>query len=500
MKTQENKAITLIALAITIIVLLILAGVSISTLTSQNGILNRTQDAKEGTENASDLEYLQTKAYEAITNYYATGSSDVEAEYILKSLKNQGISADENTGTITYNGKTYNVSEIIGKTSEQKAIETETDVKIEQITKSTATDNDIALFETGKIRMIIQEENNETLRAVIPNGFYYVTGAPSTGLVISDKYGDDDNNSKGGNQFVWVPCKGTGSVIYEKTNDASNKYGLASSWVKYKGHEVNYSEYKDWTDYGGDYESVQKYGGFYVARYEAGVPKNASFYVNTDGAEYIKEKAIIEDDYKPVSKKNNQVWNQVYQKTAITLSERMYKDSGVVKSQLMDSYAWDTITDWMIKEIPTIVDDSTGYGNYYDSGIKFNNSLYAIHQYSNGWISASTYKKSSGTSTGYTELATGVTIANDCNVKNKIKNIYDMAGNMWEWTTEVGNHSGELELLTKEQAENAVYAVLRGGSFCAAGSTYQIAFRHGHNTISSGRGIDVGFRVVLYIK
>ena len=72
---EKNRGITLIALVVTIIVLLILAGVSISRLTGQNGILNRASEAKENTEAASDLEFLQTKAYEAVTNYYVKGQT-----------------------------------------------------------------------------------------------------------------------------------------------------------------------------------------------------------------------------------------------------------------------------------------------------------------------------------------------------------------------------------------------------------------------------------------
>ncbi len=49
-KIKENKAITLIALVITIIVLLILAGVSIAMLTGENGILNQANKAKTETE------------------------------------------------------------------------------------------------------------------------------------------------------------------------------------------------------------------------------------------------------------------------------------------------------------------------------------------------------------------------------------------------------------------------------------------------------------------
>ena len=498
---KEKNGITLIALVVTIIVLLILAGISINMLIGQNGILNRAGEAKSNTEDSSDLEYLQVKAYEAITNYYASSSDEPEIEYVLKNIKSTEIVADENTGTIIYKGKTYDISDVMGKTSEQKAIDEQSDVKIKPITKNTATGDDEVLFETGKIRMIIQEEKNETLRAVIPNGFYYVTGAPSTGLVISDKYGDDDNNSKSGNQFVWVPCKGKGAVTYEKTDDDSleNKFGLAAGWTKYNSHEYYYNDYKDWTDYGGNLKSVNTYGGFYVARYEAGVPSNAHFYADKDGDKYyVDEKNTTE--YKPVSKKNNQVWNYVYQNTAKILGEKMYEGNKTVTSQLIDSYAWDTIVNWMEADVSGIGNDSTGYGNYANNSIKFLNSLYAVHQYSNDWINALTYKKGSSTSSNRTELATGVTISTDCTTKNNVKNIYDMAGNIWEWTTEVGNHNSTQMLLEENQIQSAKYAVLRGGSFDYSGKNGPIAVRNGNHLISNDYCVNFGFRVVLYIN
>ena len=61
----EKRGITLIALVVTIIVLLILAGVSIATLTGDNGILTRAQDAKEKTEEASDIEKIRLAISEA---------------------------------------------------------------------------------------------------------------------------------------------------------------------------------------------------------------------------------------------------------------------------------------------------------------------------------------------------------------------------------------------------------------------------------------------------
>ena len=58
---KNEKGITLIALVITIIVLLILAGVSIATLTGDNGIMNRAKGAKEKTEHQYIYEALKLK-------------------------------------------------------------------------------------------------------------------------------------------------------------------------------------------------------------------------------------------------------------------------------------------------------------------------------------------------------------------------------------------------------------------------------------------------------
>ena len=67
---KNNKGIPLIALVVTIIVLLILAGVSIAMLTGQNGILNRASDAGESTAVSSAKEKVTLAINEAITDYY----------------------------------------------------------------------------------------------------------------------------------------------------------------------------------------------------------------------------------------------------------------------------------------------------------------------------------------------------------------------------------------------------------------------------------------------
>ena len=81
MKLKINKGqtgITLIALVVTIIVLLILAGISISMLMGQNGILNRAAEAKEKTEKAGIEEKRQIARYQASMNSTSSNYMDVK--------------------------------------------------------------------------------------------------------------------------------------------------------------------------------------------------------------------------------------------------------------------------------------------------------------------------------------------------------------------------------------------------------------------------------------
>ena len=177
-RNANNNGITLIALVVTIIVLLILAGVSISMLTGQNGILNRVAEAKNNTDSVSDLEYLQLKATEALMNYYQGNDSVGEDEYVLKKwAEDTGnkIQVNQTDKTLVYNGKKYSISDVIGNQSEKTKIEND---NMKQITTSTVKDSDTEskeILANGKVRLII-EENDTSMKAAIPNGFYYVTG------------------------------------------------------------------------------------------------------------------------------------------------------------------------------------------------------------------------------------------------------------------------------------------------------------------------------------
>ena len=112
---KKQKGITLIALVITIIVLLILAGVAISMLSGENGISRQAANAKTETEKASDLEKVQLAVTSALTEGLRT--LDIEDTTgntkgsLYKALEADGITGYTGNGVVKYNGKTYVISE-----------------------------------------------------------------------------------------------------------------------------------------------------------------------------------------------------------------------------------------------------------------------------------------------------------------------------------------------------------------------------------------------------
>ncbi len=154
-KFTKNKGITLIALVVTIIVLLILAGVSISMLTGQNGILNRGAEAKQKTTDAQSKEELEMALSQMAMEYHLNGGADTFSDYIFahedelkKALGTDNVSLNSAAKTITYKGTQYLVA-----------------------TDGTVTRLDgIGLSETTKTLSIVGSEKQEfTLTATLTN-------------------------------------------------------------------------------------------------------------------------------------------------------------------------------------------------------------------------------------------------------------------------------------------------------------------------------------------
>ena len=84
---KNIRGITLIALIITIIVLLILAGVSIAMLTGDNGILTQAQNARNRTEEAQDVEKIKLAVSEAQIG--ENGYEELNQNNLQKALNSQ---------------------------------------------------------------------------------------------------------------------------------------------------------------------------------------------------------------------------------------------------------------------------------------------------------------------------------------------------------------------------------------------------------------------------
>ena len=120
---KTNKGITLIALVITIIVLLILAGVSIAMLTGENGILTRANDASDDSKRAEIADKvnmaIQSAYADAVVESTTSPSIDVATLETIYSSDNEGeifditdgnLNADSEAATVEQDGKIYNVT------------------------------------------------------------------------------------------------------------------------------------------------------------------------------------------------------------------------------------------------------------------------------------------------------------------------------------------------------------------------------------------------------
>ena len=131
MLNKKNKGITLIALVITIIILLILAGISISMLTGQNGILNRTQEAKVKNEKSQAqeevtiaLNYLQIENETSSTTLTQENKRKILEDELKKSAKDSTVIISGNGYKVNHRKYDFYIDENLKLIEDEKEFDT----------------------------------------------------------------------------------------------------------------------------------------------------------------------------------------------------------------------------------------------------------------------------------------------------------------------------------------------------------------------------------------
>ena len=410
-----------------------------------------------------------------LSNFDTINVTDIENMffecYNLTTIYVSEFDSSTNKGWTTINCKSANVfmnsTKLVGGNGTTYSFDKET-------TEYARIDTDGA---PGYFTKKGQKPNEDvTTEPYLPTGFTQVNGT-----TLDNGYTIQDSN---GNQYVWIEVPKTGEVystaglgITAFTDEEYTK--IEDDLHTYTNYYRNGTRYKD--EYYSDattgltseqytalkqtmLKSVYKNGGFYVGKYETGIESGPK----TSGSSSTEPTEI------PVIKQNAYPYNYVTCSQAQTLASNM--ESGNHTSSLMFGVQWDLVLKYLETKGTSQVDlktDSTSWGNYYNNlwNITNANSKYFVNS---KWTNGAYGEK---TKNAYILLSTG---ASDAFSK---QGIYDIAGNVWEWTLEYTSHSSGP-------------CAGRGGGYDNSGSGTPAAYRV--NNYSTGYGTNIGFRVSLY--
>ena len=249
---KERKGITLIALVITIIVLLILAGVSVAMLTGQNGILTQANNAKTSTANKSAEEKVKL-AVMAARSQSEDASLDLE-KLTTEVTTNYGGQVDGGAfpATVTIDGKSFTVDsdgnvELAGSKPQITNAKVTTDAAGQNAATSNTTEGTTlyitfgATLENGTITKVVDNDGNKEMtasngiysKAVTENGKYTFTiiGTGENGEVTTPnatvQVKEFENKIKPGTEISLTSTRGTTEKFYVLSYDESTQKAKA---------------------------------------------------------------------------------------------------------------------------------------------------------------------------------------------------------------------------------------------------------------------------------
>ena len=287
----------------------------------------------------------------------------------------------------------------------------------------------------------------------IPDGFYYVGGTKAEGIVISDSPEDENKGTSHevaqtlkGNQFVWIPVEDDSAFkTYEGYSQGELQSMLSSCSEPFSNGYAN-----EQSEYDAMVANVLANNGFYVGRYEAGTTNSAR-----SSSSGITDEVLVQQG------------KYVYNYVGWSNSKDMTVETGgavELSKNFANQKGYSSVTSSLI------------YGVQWDAIMNFIDPAYATGSCAeNSFVRDSTDKGWYGQSF---HIRTG------SNANYAVKNIYDLGGNVSEWTME---------------ANSTIYRVTRGGSYGSSGLGGPASYRsYGYPSLSIGDRI--GFRPVLYLK
>ena len=364
-KLKKDKGITLIALVITIIVLLILAGVSIAMLTGENGILTQAQNAKDETEKASAMEEVQLEAMGAIDT---DGKINVDRliDNISKNLNDANSISLGNEVVVEYKGNKYLVEEngnvIYWEGGETKANAPKLAQGMIPIKYNTESKNWVICSEDDPEWYSYTEEDKKWANVMLCDGRYDESTPVGTEVAEKDL----------GSMFVWIPRYAYKITEgYHQSSGSLDVKFVAGTSYGYEDSEGNinrvrngneedvitdegYSDYvvhpafTDGNKYNSNFDNGewrQEIEGLWVAKFDAGIKTT-----DNDTSEIVSSSNTANNLYYPIFKGRKFGYNYVTVSQCYDISQSLddngnpYGLNSTANSHLMKNSEWGAVT------------------------------------------------------------------------------------------------------------------------------------------------------------